>query len=607
MNNWPNFRYFKSVYKNAITIFALSLAIFYTCQPVERPVTGTVKEVMDEVVTRLYDELSSDALNVIDEKFILDYLMEEEKQILATRYWVFEVNVPVTVSLMRHDEQKNLPFWLEGSGFRNTDMTVKNELSTYEVWQKDFKAGEIGLGINGFDKHRPVYFISVAPQILGDTLEIKVSHPKGQHIATLEEGAFTYHDWDGLTLTDVPEGLKGQALLTTIRGRAREAHLIKAFRKTPFPSSTEPDQIILTWSDNPQTTMDIQWRTNTTWTEGIVKYWEISQEKSDTLLQKANKFYMEDRLLRNDRYILRFTVKLKGLKPGTAYSYQVVDGNGVPSKSANFKTSSAEEGPFSFIWFGDVHNTDKWGKLLEKANEKHPEVAFYAIAGDLVNTGLHRDDWDKLFAYSGEVFREKPLLAVPGNHDSQDGLGAWMYKEMFSFPENGPHGLEQEFTYAFRYKNALFLMLDATKPLKTQSSWIEQQLKSTGVDWKFAMFHFPPYNAIENYSDIIAEWGSIFDKYHVDMVMGGHFHYYMRSKPMKAGEIVASPTDGTIYVISIGTSGKNENAAKGNYTEVQKAASFLYQHMEIDGKTLQYSSYDFDGKIVDTFELSKEN
>ena len=58
--------------------------------------------------------------------------------------------------------------------------------------------------------------------------------PANQHIATMTVGAFTYHDWDELVLTEVPIELNGQKLLTTIRGRAREAHLVNAFRKTPF-------------------------------------------------------------------------------------------------------------------------------------------------------------------------------------------------------------------------------------------------------------------------------------------------------------------------------------------------------------------------------------
>eukprot|EP01034_Spumella_vulgaris_P013857 gene13857-17708_t len=62
--------------------------------------------------------------------------------------------------------------------------------------------------------------------------------------------------------------------------------------------------------------------------------------------------------------------------------------------------------------------------MAQKALKIHPEISFFDIAGDLVSTGLNRDEWDELWQYSGGVFRNKPLMPVPGNHDSQDGLGA---------------------------------------------------------------------------------------------------------------------------------------------------------------------------------------
>ncbi|MCK5278444.1 MAG: hypothetical protein KAK04_07900, partial [Cyclobacteriaceae bacterium] len=39
----------------------------------------SVKEVMDGVITRLYKEVPSDKYNSIDDRFILDFLSEEEK------------------------------------------------------------------------------------------------------------------------------------------------------------------------------------------------------------------------------------------------------------------------------------------------------------------------------------------------------------------------------------------------------------------------------------------------------------------------------------------------------------------------------------------------
>ena len=67
---------------------------------------------------------------------------------------------------------------------------------------------------------------------------------------------------------------------------------------------------------------------------------------------------------------------------------------------------------------------------------------------------------------------------------------------------NGPDGVPKEQTYSFTYKNALFLMIDATSPIDAQTAWIEKQLATTKATWKIAMFHFAPYNREEPYLDI---------------------------------------------------------------------------------------------------------
>ncbi len=558
---------------------------------------------MDNVVTRLYATLSTEQLDTITDKYILDFLSETEKEILATRFLYFNVNVPVTVSLMRHKDQTNLPFWLEESGFVKTNSTVKNHYNTYEVWQKSFDAGQVELGINGFDQHRPVYFICVGPRNTQDVLEISETFPANQHFEEMKPGAFTYHDWDELVLEEVPQELNGQILFTTIRGRAREAHLVGAFRKTPYPSGNKPDQIMLTWSDAPKSTIDIQWRTNSTVKEGNVKYW--IEGTTDTLTSAAKDSLMEDRLLQNDRYIYRFTANLKNLKPGISYHYKVGSPDGHWSEVASFKTETLKSDSFSFIWFGDTHKSPKWGQLLQESFKEYPDVAFYSIAGDLVGTGLFRDEWDIFFKNSGSVFNFKPLMPTPGNHDNQDGLGAWMYKDLFSLPMNGPEKVTQEMTYSFTYQNALFLMIDATAPYAFQSEWIEEQLKNAKADWKFAMFHFPPYNYEEDYSEIRQNWCSLFDKYHVDMVMSGHTHYYMRSKPLFNEQVVDDPSKGTIYTISVGIPGNHGNIPPQYYAEIQDGKGWLYQHIEIENDKLIYKSIDSEGKVQDEFVIDK--
>ena len=53
----------------------------------------SVKKVMDDVITRLYQEVPEEKYNAIDDGFILDFLTDEEKQVLATKYQYFKVNL----------------------------------------------------------------------------------------------------------------------------------------------------------------------------------------------------------------------------------------------------------------------------------------------------------------------------------------------------------------------------------------------------------------------------------------------------------------------------------------------------------------------------------
>ncbi len=585
---------------NCLLWVAMGLATGCTLEHKQEDLT--VKTVMDSLVTRIYAQWDTRLIDVLDENLILKFMSPEERAALAENYWRFRVDVPVIVSLMRDSAQASVPFWLVERGFEKTDYTVRNEMYTYEVWQKSFPAGEIGLGINGFDKHRPVYFVGIAPQQPGKKVHITPILPKKQAVAVLDTGAFTYHDWDELVLTEVPHELRGQQLLSTIRGRAREAHLIGAFRRTSFPSSIVPDQVTLTLPEDPEHGMTVQWRCAPSVLHGWIKYWQAGTD--DTVRVDVEGKVQEDRMLRNDRYVSRFRVHLDSLQPGTVYQYRVGHGD-IAGKTADFTTADTDE-MFEFTWFGDIHNDPAWSKLVQRAAADHPQTDFYLSVGDLVNTGLHRDDWDALFAYSGGIFRERPLMAVPGNHDSQDGLGAEMFHELLSYPENGPDGQPPGYTYAFRYKHALFLMIDVVSfSVSQQVDWIESQLSGTDATWKFVVFHFPPYTSEEPYQDIIANWVPLFDKYDVDMVMNGHFHYYLRTQPLRNSLPVVAEGKGTRYVMSISTLGKNGGSPSEPYAAKVLKEGYLYQYVQLDGRHLSFMCVDVEGNVRDRFELTK--
>lgn len=577
------------------SIFIISAALI-SCRKNHR----TIKDVMDSKISYLYRTMDSLALISLDYEKVYSLFTDEEKEILSTRHWMFDVNVPVVVSVIRSTEQKIIPFWLSDKNFVKTGMEMKNEQTTYEVWQKTFDAGTVGLGINGFENYSLHYFVSVAPAKSGDSLVLNNFYPKNQYVGTLDNGAFTYHDWDELVLDDVPEEMRGQKLLTTVRGRGVETQLTSVFRATYYPSSALPDQVMLTWSSDPETGIDIQWRTDTSVAEGVVKY--RTKESPVEYSTVAGRYLMEDRVLMNDRLVNRFTARLRNLKPATSYEYLILPQTEW-SPNQTFTTPS-EDNMFSFIWFGDTHHSSHFGELIRAADRRHPGCSFYSIAGDIVSDGLYRNQWDDIFDFTAEVISRKPFMLVPGNHDNRGGLGALMFRELFSYPVNGPEGVEKEQTYSFRYKNALFLMIDATSPVDAHTGWIEKQLAGSDASWKFAMFHFPPYSSDGGYPEIRKKWCTLFDKYHVDMVMSGHVHNYLRTKPMNDEKPVSSPAMGTVYLVSIGIP-DNDPVGKLSFADAQVSGEMLYQIIEINDNKLDYRAMNIDGVVKDQMVITK--
>jgi hypothetical protein len=589
-------------FSKILPIFSVTLLVASMVSCTQKEEKERVKDVMDRVVTELYQIKTQDELSVIDYEQAMALFSEEELQTLATRHWTFDINVPVTVSVMRSEKQKVVPFWLPKNGFTKTEMVVKHEHTIYEVWQKYFAAGEVELGIGGLENYGFHYFVSVAAKIKSDKLELSNFFPENQYVGTMEKGAFIYHDWDELIITELPEELIGNKILTTVRGRGVESHLVRAFRKTDYPSSATPDQVMLTWSDDPSSTMDIQWRTDTTVATGVVNY----REKGSNIVKsvQASKYLLEDRVLMNDRYINRFTAQLKNLKAGVSYEYQIPPQT-TWTENQSF-TTAANDNEFSFIWMGDVHHQTKYGELINVADRAHPDAAFYTIAGDMVGDGLHRDEWDDLLEFPKNIISRKPFMNAVGNHDNRAGLGALVYRETFSYPQNAPVNVPKEQTYSFTYKNTLFLMIDATSGVDTHTKWIEEQLANTTATWKIAVFHFPPYNWEEPYYDIQEAWLPLFDQYHVDMVFSGHIHYYMRSKPMNNGEVVSSYNDGTAYIISIGIPSRTRDASEEPYAEVQYTQGQYYQYLKIEDNKLKYQAFNAEGDIADEFEINKD-
>jgi 3',5'-cyclic AMP phosphodiesterase CpdA len=256
---------------------------------------------------------------------------------------------------------------------------------------------------------------------------------------------------------------------------------------------------------------------------------------------------------------------------------------------------------------GDAQNgLDTWGRLVRGSFRARPDVAFYLMAGDLVNRGNERDDWDEFFENARGVFDRRPLVPVLGNHECQGGRPT-LYLEQFALPRNGPTNIEPERAYTLQYGNALLVVLDSNLAPEKQTPWLEEQLKSSPARWKIVAYHHPAYSSGLNRDNkaLRTAWTPIFDAYGVDLALQGHDHAYLRTHPLRAGEKVA-PSKGTTYIVSVsGTKwypqAEHPETAVG-FTDI---ATWQVLDLQVHGDRLFYKAYDRHGRLKDEFVIDK--
>ncbi|MCM3883273.1 metallophosphoesterase family protein [Frankia sp. R82] len=255
-------------------------------------------------------------------------------------------------------------------------------------------------------------------------------------------------------------------------------------------AGTIPEQMHLAWGDDPATSMTISWVSPAavrrprvrlgTATGGFGRYVDAEERT-----------YVDG--LNGQRTIV-YHAHLRGLRPGTAYTYQVDTADRGPAATATptsggptasptggpagnagigtFTTARQGRFPFRFTSYGDLATDRAW--TISSPNAFHAVNAverfaplFHLLNGDLCYANL-------TFAQQPAVWRDfgvnvarsaanRPWMPALGNHEIEFGNGPHGYEAYltrFSLPSNGIPGLVGTF-YSYRVGSALFVSLDA--------------------------------------------------------------------------------------------------------------------------------------------------
>jgi 3',5'-cyclic AMP phosphodiesterase CpdA len=318
--------------------------------------------------------------------------------------------------------------------------------------------------------------------------------------------------------------------------------------------------------------------------------------------------------LLNDPVVLRHSARASDLEPDTAYAYSVGNGTAAGmSPWAVVKTGPRRPGDVHLLYMGDPQcGLEGWGRLLADARRRQPEAGALLIAGDLVDRGNERSNWDHFFLRAAGVFERLPVMPAVGNHEYLD-RGPRLYRAFFNLPANGPEGVDPGLVYAFEYGDAFIAVLDSTPAVSSpraaarQAAWLDTQLARTGCRWTIVMFHHPLYASHTKRENLPlrAAWLPVIDRHRVDLVLQGHDHAYLRTYPLRANRRAASVSDGTVYVVAV-SGDKYYDQDPRDYTEVGLTHTSTYQTIDITGGgRLAYRAWDAAGRVVDAFEIVK--
>ena len=547
---------------------------------------------------------------------LLGLLSRQERSALARDLIRFRVDRRTVVQVAAPAE--SIPFWLADEGFRPTGERLLTSDGPYRLFRKTYEAGPIGLGVNALDaspaRHYAVF--------LGG------ADGKGEPVVSgLDEDRFRLvppFPWSGPSWDDsrpfegLPPSVSGSLLIQARKAdRAATALVVGKAWKTHSAATPNPDQVVVSFGADPARTLSFSWRTAADRQARALRFAPAAPDRDEPAnpasVQRveARMKTIETRSVVNDPIETRHFVRLDDLSPSTDYVYKLDDDGPAPWRRV--RTAPDRGRDVSFLYMGDPQcGLEEWGKLLKAARSQRPDASFLLIAGDLVDRGAERTNWDHFFLRAAGVFDVLPLMPAIGNHEYLDG-GPRLYRSFFDPPANGPEGVDVGLAYHFEAGDAVIAVLDSNLGIASragadrQAAWLDRVYSESKATWKLAVFHHPLYTSHPDRPTpyLKESWGPIFDKHRVALVLQGHDHAYLRTHPMRADRRVAEG-QGTYYVVSVSGT-KYVPQAPRSYTAVGRTDLSTYQTIDIDAKArrLVYRALDIDGKEIDRLVLDR--
>ena len=335
----------------------------------------------------------------------------------------------------------------------------------------------------------------------------------------------------------------------------------------------KPNYIINFLGANPATERLISWKTGTQATVGSVILTNKTTGETSTIRSGIKTFV-------NDLgSMVRHTARLEGLTPNTEYSYFVRVGVN-DSPTYTFRTASDKRyDAFSFLHITDTQPTSRaqaqaTRDLLDQCKSFNADFIFHT--GDIVNQtgdrGAGEQAWRDFLHSIEPHLANGAFMACPGNNDLDDGLAS-INDYLAHFGSPGEKGY-----YSYVYHNTYFASVNIETYDTTQHDWLVQDLASEAAQqakWRIVCVHRTRYvNELDDSPNVVKLTSALEDG-NVDLVLQGHKHMYMKSKPIYRGEV--NEERGVTYLMcnqsgAVQTSGKKRQWWYDRFMEPMKPA-----------------------------------
>ncbi len=394
------------------------------------------------------------------------------------------------------------------------------------------------------------------------------------------------------------------------------------------PAPTGDLSTFLSWTEDPATTMTVSWFSPTLSTNPYVVY---MQGDSSGAVVKAK---VVDISVSCTEY--RYVATLRGLLPGTQYSYQVALDSlrGFPH---SFRTALTAGQPFTFLAVADMGTSPNASLTL--AAMANQSFDFVLHPGDISYAGANQTNWSRWFTIASPIASGHPYMVVPGNHENGSAQEMRMFRDRFSTPIGNPLDPGRSgLYYSFNYSTAHFLGLKSDFPKQhdtdnhsrevlpsdpnwdpLQITWLQRDLEMAANDtahpWIIVFFHFPPFtstNLTANWYTARQVWGGFFDRYHVNLVITGHKHNYERTYPVWSNGTMLPWRNRTlftdprapVYIVNGGGGEPLQPAGPPQVWTAKRNRTHEFLRVSINEDRMDVTAlYSANGSVLDRFSL----